>query len=430
MLRWAVYFLLCATSLGRAEGFISGADFSLLAFFEQRGVVYRDNGEVKDGLAILKQHGLNCVRLRLFTSNAVQAQANPYNYTNNLDYTLPLAVRVKSNGLRFMLDFHYSDTWADPGKQTKPVAWTNLPFAQLVQKMQEYNSNCIAAFKLAGAMPDYVQVGNEITSGLLWPEGRVGTANDSAQWPQLGQLLKAAIQGIRDASGTTSPLIIVHLDRGGDWDATKWFFDNLAQQGVAFDIIGESYYPWWHGSFASLARCLTNAASQYHKPVLIAETAFPWTNSYWTTNIYGLLPSPGGQVQFVVALSQVLKNLPLELTAGVCWWGTEYQQVSGVSEAGFNTASFFDSNGNLLPVADAVGQLAAPVLLSASLSNSVLTLRWPLSGARASLKTATSLDSGTVWTPVTNAPQNTNAFFTLTLPWQGGLSRFYRLISN
>lgn len=279
-------------------------------------------------------------------------------------------------------------------------------------------------------MPDYVQVGNEITSGMLWPEGRVGTTNDATQWPQLAQLLNAAIQGIRDASGTNVPRIIVHIDRGGDWNTTKWFFDKLAEQGVAFDIIGESYYPWWHGPLSGLANCLTNAASFYHKPVLLTETAFPWTNSYWTTNMYGLEPSPGGQVQFVVGLAQVLKNLPSGSAAGVFWWGTEYQQVGGVNEAGFNTASFFDSGGNVLPVADAVGQLGAPVLLNASLNGSVLTLKWPLSGARASLMTSTSLLPVTAWVTVTNAAQSTGSVFTLTMPLEGGPTRFYRLLSN
>jgi len=296
--------------------------------------------------------------------------------------------------------------------------------------MRDYNSNCIAAFRAEGAMPDYVQVGNEITSGMLWPDGKVGTSNDATQWPQLAQLLNAAIEGIRDASGTNMPRIIVHIDRGGDWDTTKWFFDNLAQQGVAFDIIGESYYPWWHGSLSSLANCLTNAAARYHKPVLIAETAFPWTNSYWTTNIYGLPPSPNGQVEFVVGLAQVLKNLPNGWAAGVFWWGTEYQQVTGVNEAGFNTSSFFDSGGNVLPVADAVGQLAAPVLLNASLSGSILTLKWPLSGAKASLMTSTCLFPITAWAPVTNAPQSTGSVFNLSLPLDNITTRFYRLLSN
>jgi arabinogalactan endo-1,4-beta-galactosidase len=413
-----------------AAPFVAGADFSLLTFFENQGIVYKTNGWAQDALAILKNQGVTCVRLRLFTSSAAQAQADPYNYTNNLDYTVPLAVRVKNAGLQFMLDFHYSDTWADPGHQAKPAAWTSLTSAQLVQQMHDYNSNCIAAFNAAGAMPDYVQVGNEITGGMLWTNGAVPGANASAQWLQLGQLMKAAIQGISDAAGTNMPKIIVHIDRGGDWANTQWFFDNLNAQGVPYDIIGESYYPYWHGPLSGVANCLTNAAKRYAKPVMIAETDFPWTNSYWTTNIYGIPGTTNGQVQFLVALAQVVRNVPGRLGAGIFWWGAEYQHVNGVNEAGVNTASFFDSGGNVLPVANAFGQMVALVTLTPGLADTTLTLQWPLSGAGMTLMTATNLMSPAVWLPVPNTVQSTGTWFTVSLPVDSSQSRFYRLQSN
>ena len=357
----AVGLGLLAGSSAKSASFIAGADFSHLAFFESEGVVYRDSGRALDGLQILSRYGLTCVRLRLFTSSAAQAQADPYNYTNNLSYTVPLAVRVKSAGLQFLLDFHYSDTWADPGHQAKPAAWTALSFAQLVQQMHDYNSNCISAFKLAGAMPDYVQVGNEITSGLLWPDGEVGGAYDTlTQWSNLAQLLNAAVQGIRDAAGAQMPKIIIHIDRGGDWTTTKWFFDSLPS--VPFDVIGESYYPFWHGPLANLANCLTNAATRYGKPVLVAETDFPWSNS---TNIYSVPATPDGQVQYAAALAQVVNSVPHRLGLGIFWWGTEYQHVAGINTAGFEYRSFFDGSGNVLPIADAFGQMVAPLNLSA-----------------------------------------------------------------
>jgi arabinogalactan endo-1,4-beta-galactosidase len=409
---------------------IAGADFSFLTFFEDRGIVYKNGGQTQDGLTILKDKGLTCVRLRLFTSSAAQAQADSYNYTNNLSYTVPLAVRVKNAGLQFMLDFHYSDTWADPAHQTMPVAWTNLTFAQLVQQMRDYNSNCVAVFKATGAMPDYVQVGNEITGGMLWPKGAVPGTNPSLQWSQLGQLMKAAIQGIQDAAGTNMPKIVVHIDRGGDWATTEWFFDNLNQQAVPFDIIGESYYPFWHGPLSNVANCLTNAAKRYAKPVIIAETAFPWTNSHWTTNIYGIPGTTNGQVQFLVALAQVVKSVPDRLGAGIYWWGAEYQKVSGVNEAGFDTASFFDSGGNVLPVADAFGQMVAPVTLALGLTGTALTLQWSLSGAGMTLMTTSNLTSTAAWLPVTNAVQNTGTWFGTTLPVDSNQSRFYRLQSD
>lgn len=424
---WILAASAFAAACGGADDFIAGADVSHLVFFEDRGIVYRDAGQVIDALALLKQRGLNCARLRLFTSSAQQAQADPYNSINNLDYTLPLAVRAKQAGLQLLLDFHYSDSWADPGKQTKPTAWTNLTFAQLEQRMYDYNSNIISAFKAAGAMPEYVQVGNEIIQGLLWPDGKVGGSSDTpAQWQKLGVLLKAAIRGIKDGSGELLPRVMVHIDRGGDWAGTRWFFDNLRQQQVEFDIIGQSYYPFWHGSLDSLRNCLTNAAVRYGKPVVIAETAFPWSNS---TNIVGIPATPEGQVEFVVELANIVKAVPGGNGIGIVWWGTEYQHLSGVGLAGFDRRSFFDASGNVLPVANAFGELTAPIQLRASLADATLTLRWPFSGAGLALFMATNLSSATAWFPVPNVVQSTGLVFSVTLPGNASQSRFYRLQS-
>jgi arabinogalactan endo-1,4-beta-galactosidase len=362
----AVAFVSFHPAAQAAAGFLAGADFSDLAFFESQGVAYKEGGQVRDGIQILKDHGLNCVRLRLFTSSDAQAGSDPYNHINNTAYTVPLAVRVKNAGLLFLLDFHYSDTWADPGHQATPAAWANLDFARLVQQMRAYNSNTIATFAAAGAMPDYVQVGNEITSGMLWPLGKV-RGNGDAAWSRLGQLMKAAVRGIQDASGAHMPKIIVHIDRGGDWPATMWFFDNLNAQAVPFDIIGESYYPFFQGSPDSLSNCLNNAAARYGKPIIVAEDAFPWTNACptaWTNRLYGFPPTIAGQASFIVALAGIVKNVPNQLGAGFLYWGAEYQAVSGVHEAGYNTSSFFDFNGHVLPVADAVGAMGAPLLPS------------------------------------------------------------------
>ena len=416
--------LACSGLSRSATSFVAGADFSHVAFFESRGIVYKDGGQVGDGLAILKNHGLTCVRLRLFTSSAAQAQADPYNYINNLDYTVPLAQRVKNAGLQLMLDLHYSDTWADPGHQAKPAAWTNLTFAQLTQQMRQYNSNCIAAFKAAGAMPDYVQVGNEITGGLLWPDGQIGGAYDTpAQWSQLARLLTNAITGIKDAAGLQMPRIVIHIDRGGDWSGTQWFFDHLLQQQVQFDIIGESYYPFWHGSLDDLRNCLTNAAARYSKPLIVAETAFPYA---YSTNIYGIPATTNGQVQYVVALAQVLTGVPAGKVIGAFWWGAEYQQLQGVNLGGCENRSFFGVGGDLLPVAEAFGQLAAPLFLSATLTDAGLRLSWPLSGAGSSLLEATNL-APPIWYPVTNPVQITGTVFSTLLPGSAPAARFYRL---
>ncbi|HXI50247.1 MAG TPA: glycosyl hydrolase 53 family protein [Candidatus Saccharimonadales bacterium] len=420
-----------SASVVAADAFVAGADFSHLGFFEDRGVVYRDADEAKDGLRILKSHGVNCVRLRLFTSSADQARRDPYNYTNNLDYTLPLAVRAKAAGLRVFLDFHYSDTWADPGKQAKPIAWTNLTFTELEQRIYDYTRNTLEAFRAAGAPPDLVQVGNEITPGLLWTDGRVGGAYDTTQqWLQLGRLLRAAIRGVTDSTAptTTRPKIVIHLDRGGDWNATMWYFDRLLQQGVEFDIIGESYYPWWHGSLTALRTCLSNAVARYHKPVLIAETAFPWATN--GAAIVGITPGVDGQVQFLLELAKILKGLPEQAGVGLCWWGAEYQQVPKVGLAGFDTRSFFDRAGNSLPVVEALGRLADPVALRASFTEAALLLQWPLSGAGMTLTTTSNLSAAGVWWAATNPVQTTGVVFSTTLPLTADHTRFFRLESR
>lgn len=408
-----------------AADFLAGGDMSHLGFFEERGVVYRDEGQPRDALAILKSRGLNCVRLRLFTSSPVQAQANPYNYVNNLDYTLPLAIRVKKAGLSFLLDFHYSDTWADPGKQAKPAAWTNLSFLELEQQLYEYNSNTIAAFRLAGAMPEYVQVGNEIIGGMLWPDGRVGGSYDNAvQWSQLGRLLKAAIRGVQDGAGAGSPKIMIHIDRGGDWGATQWFFDKLLQQGITLDVIGQSYYPFWHGTFDALGTCLTNTVARYGKPVIVAETAFPWTNS---APIQGIQANTNGQVEFVVRLAKIVKGLPGGKGLGVFWWGTEYQRISGAGLAGFDSRSFFDRDGNTLPVARALGQLTAPVRMGARPANGGgVILTWPLSGAGMSLVTTTNVADQGAWKRAANSVENNGPEFISLIPAEANYG-FFRL---
>lgn len=425
VLSWLVSGMISAS----AQEFMAGADMSHLVFFEDRGVVYRTNGQPHDALQTLQEAGVNCVRLRLFTSSAAQAAADGYNYTNNLDYTLPLAVRVKNAGLKLLLDFHYSDTWADPGDQLKPDAWNSLNFTQLEQQIHDYSSNTIAALKAAGGMPDYVQVGNEIIGGMLWDDGRVGGAfNNSTQWDQLGRLMKAAINGIHGAAGVTPPEIIVHIDRGGNWGATQWFFDNLNQENVPYDIIGQSYYPWWHGDLDDLTTCLSNAAVRYEKPIIIAETAYPWIESQWDPDPGLTIPaSEAGQVEFVRELAAILRAIPADKGMGIVWWGSEYVDINGYNLAGFQRRSFFDDQGSALPVVDAMGSLTSDVVLTAMRDGTELQLEWPLSGAGMSLTTTTSPAPSAIWMGVTNPVMSTAGVLRVTVPMETTPQQLYRL---
>jgi arabinogalactan endo-1,4-beta-galactosidase len=249
--------------------------------------------------------------------------------------------------------------------------------------------------------------------------------------------MNAAIQGIQDGSaGATTPQIIVHIDKGGDWGGTQYFFDKLNQGGgVPFNIIGESYYPFpgWQGTLAQLSNCLNNAANRYLKPVSVMETAFPWNNTHWpttTTGINGITSSVTGQVQYVVGLAPIVKGVSGGFGAGVFWWAAEYQQANGVATASFETTSWFDTGGNVLPAAVEFGQLSAPLNLNIQLNDASVQLSWPLSGAGLSLMTTTNLSTPVTWSPVTNAAQNTGTVYWATVPLNSDLQRFYRLQSN
>lgn len=327
---------------------IVGTDLSLLNYYERQGTIYQSNSEPVNVLQMLKGMGINCIRLRLFTSSAAQAQADPYDYINNLTYTVPLAQQVKTNGLQFLLDLHYSDTWAGRGKQVTPSTWTNLTFTQLLLEVRDYSSNTIAAFKSAGAMPDFVQVGNEIDGGILWPYGEVDGNHDTpAQWAQLGKLLDAGIQGIKDACGTNMPKIVIHIAQGQNWGFTKSFFDKLVRQQVPFDIIGETYYPVYDEPLCDLSNCFSNTVQRYDRPAWIVETAFPW-GSRTSTNVIGFPVSFSGQVAYVHALARTIKALPTGSGSGIFWWGAECP--------GDKDWSWFDEDANLLPVASAFGK--------------------------------------------------------------------------
>jgi arabinogalactan endo-1,4-beta-galactosidase len=402
--------------------FIAGADVSHLRFFENRGVGYSDEQGTWDALDLLADRGLNCARLRLFTSTPEQAAADPYNAINNLDYTIPLAVRVKEAGLQLFLDFHYSDTWADPGKQTKPAEWAGLSFLELERTLYEYTRDAMAAFREAGALPDLVQVGNEIIGGFLWPDGRVGGSYDTpAQWSQLRALLRAAIQGVRDGAGGSAPATVIHIDRGADWGATQWFFDRLLQEEVEFDVIGQSYYPFWHGSLNDLRTCLNWTTARYSKPVLLAETAFPWNGA---GTVEGIPPTPEGQVAYVAKLAQILRSVPNGRGIGLVWWGAEYVRLADTNLAGFDRRSFFDFDGRVLPVTGVLGQMTAPVCVRPVRTSGGVSLSWPLGGAGMVLTTRPTLASATPWTPIDVAPEWTNDAFAVSLPATNSQSLF------
>ena len=336
---------LCLSTSARAQTYAIGADVSFLARCEQDGVVFKENGQPKDVLAILREHHYNWVRLRLFHDPA----ASPDHLPNDLPYTLALARRAHDLGFHVLLDLHYSDTWADPGKQFTPAAWSKLKHKQLVQQVYIYTRDTLAAFAKQGLTPDMVQVGNEITNGMLWPDGKLPD-----NWDNFADLVKAGIRGVQDGSGAgPHPRIMIHIDRSGDYDAAVWFFDNLIAHHVRFDVIGLSYYPFWHGNIAKLRGNLHDLALRYHLPIIVVETAANWTPSGAPAKKFDFPETPEGQLEFLRAVDAAVRAIPDGLGQGVFWW-------EPAAEGSLRGRGFFDHNGNVLPVITAFDAPASP----------------------------------------------------------------------
>jgi arabinogalactan endo-1,4-beta-galactosidase len=314
-------------------GYAVGADLSFLKDAEDRGIAFKVGGVAKPGLQIFREHGYDWVRLRLFHT--------PDRLPNGLDYTLAMAKDARARGFKVLLDFHYSDTWADPGKQFLPKAWKGKSHEELAEAVFAYTRDTIAAFKRAGALPEMVQIGNEVIGGMLWPDGKL-----PGRWDAFVDLVKAGIRGVEAGRGDgPRPLIMIHIDRGGDRKATKWFFDNLIQRGVQFDVIGQSFYPWWHGSMADLGANLVFMAEAYGKPIILVEVAYCWRPTEYRDPAkhapFG--ESPEGQRAFLAEVDRLVRATPRSLGKGVFWWEPA---VSGP----LRSRGFFDAEGNALPV--------------------------------------------------------------------------------
>ncbi len=240
-----------------------GADISFLPELEARGMKFSDKGTEKDAIQILKDHGFNYVRLRIFNDPARDSGYSPGKGFCDLIHTKQMAKRVKEAGMKLLLDFHYSDYWADPGKQYKPAAWKNLSFEELKKAMYDYTKDVIQQLKDQGTMPDMVQVGNEINHGIIWPDGNV------ANMDNLAQLLSAGIAAVKSVDPSTT--IMLHVALGGQNDESVFFIDNMLARGVYFDIIGESYYPKWHGTLDDLRDNLNDLVRRYNKDVIVVE---------------------------------------------------------------------------------------------------------------------------------------------------------------
>ncbi|HWB85033.1 MAG TPA: glycosyl hydrolase 53 family protein [Bryobacteraceae bacterium] len=358
-----------AAAIPPRHPFYLGADISTLPQVEARGGVYLDDGKPTDAISLFMKHGWTCFRLRIWV--------DPRNGVNGLEYTTKLARRIKAAGATFMLDFHYSDWWADPQKQNKPAAWAKLDFDGLEKQTESYTADVMRTLKAAGATPDFVQIGNEITGGLLWPDAQVKVPlstvkvfsgdvqpikppepyDDAKQWSHLIRILKAAVRGVRSSTTPEDHVrIIVHIDCGGDWPVTKWYFDHLAKGHVEYDVIGQSFYPNYHGTMQNLRDNLRETIRRFHKDVMVVETAYPSRGSARSTAAAKNMVwpfTPEGQKQFLQDLIQTVKDAPDHRGIGVNYWHPEATFIPGAATGrrggGPDPNSLFDAKGNPLP---------------------------------------------------------------------------------
>ena len=245
--------------------FAKGADVSWLPQMEATGYRFYDtDGKEKDCLQLLKERGMNTIRLRVFV-NPSQDKASGH---CSKEETVAMALRAQKAKMRIMIDFHYSDTWADPAKQAKPAAWANLSFDALQNKVYEHTFDVLTALKKAGVTPEWVQVGNEIPGGMLWPDGSTNN------WAQLAQLLNKGYEATKAVNAKIK--VIVHVDEGNNNEKFRWFFDKATEHQVKYDVIGLSYYPFWikkdySETIADLQKNLNDMASRYQKEVMVVE---------------------------------------------------------------------------------------------------------------------------------------------------------------
>src|SRR6266702_6894380 len=345
-----------------AAGMDFGADLSFTPQELAAGAQFTYRGQQQSPVTIMRENGANYVRMRLWV--------NPPAGYSDLAVDLALARQVRAAGMKIYLDIMYSDFWADPQHQNIPAAWQGQDLAQLTATVQSYTQQVIGAFAKQGTPVDMVSIGNEIRNGILWPVGQVNDPTIPADYDNLATLLKAGVAGARAANPPGHQLLIMmHYDQGGNNALSQAFFQNLVAQGVPFDVIGLSYYPFFHGTLSQMRANVDALATQFHKKIVIAETQYPWTlangnspigdstgNFVWEPSQLssGYPASPGGQLSFVTDELSILAQVPGGLGAGLFYWAPDW--IPGVGwEPGANIGSpnvnltLFNFEGAALP---------------------------------------------------------------------------------
>ncbi len=343
-------FLLGLTDV-QAQQRLLGGDISLLPSYEEQGTVYKDaDGNEVKLLEYLKDQKWNAIRVRLFVEpEKAPGEHKGEGVCQDLEYVKKFGKRIKEAGYQFMLDFHYSDTWADPAKQFMPDRWKETKREDLPDSLYEYTKYCLKVMVDAGATPDLIQVGNEITNGMIWPAAKVdpqGTEN----WDLLLKLLESGSRACREVCPNAK--IIIHTEKAGEWDKTKAYYENL--RALDYDIIGLSYYPIWHKAVGVLAATIDSLGVDFpDKEVMVVETAmyFSHENDKWSksdeySEFYPI--SVEGQRIFTHELVAELRRHPN--VTGLFWWYPEENAFGNtVTEGWLNRGLFDNHTGKVLP---------------------------------------------------------------------------------
>ena len=343
-----------------------GGDISLLPSYEANGSKYRTTtgAAITDVITFSRDNGLNAMRVRLFVDPTKAPDAEKKEgVRQDLAYVTALGKRIKDAGLKFLLDFHYSDSWADPVKQYTPDAWVTLTDLQLYDKIYNYTKECLQTLKAAGAEPDFIQTGNEISYGMCW--GKRGASqsslkrcytNNDANWLRFTTLLKNAIKACREECPQAK--IIIHTERVANVTMQKAFYEGLQKAELDYDIIGTSFYSYYHGSLENLETSLNMLASNFPtKDIWLVEVGYFYK---WQPEI----KSPGvdlskqypiteaGQAAYTEALINVLNKH--EKVKGLFWWMMEANEYpptvsSQVTKDWYNAALWDDEDGKVNP---------------------------------------------------------------------------------
>lgn len=336
--------------------YLKGMDLSSLKEVESLGGRFYDQGRERDVFDILQDYGVNAVRLRLW-NDPYSEDGKPYGAGgNDLAVTIELAKRALAHGMEVLLDLQYSDFWADPGKQRVPKAWRGMDAEQLEQAVFSFTRDTLLALREAGAYPTMIQTGNELTNGMLWPLGKL------PDYDNLARFVSAGIHGVR-AVDADMP-VMLHLDNGGNNAMYRDWFDHYLERGEDFQIIGLSYYPFWHGSLKDLQDNMNDLAVRYGKELVLVEVSTAFTmedygayeklepeerKGYATKpELAEKVPFPmtrEGQCSFMKAVLDVIGQVPDQKGRGFFYWEAAWIPVPGSGWATKEALEYIEEKG-------------------------------------------------------------------------------------